>query len=239
MRDEAQTDSPLPPGEGQGVRAGAKARAEMKPPKNIPPEHIDFARQLRQSQTDAENLFWNLLRDRRLAGFKFRRQHPMPPYVLDFYCHEARLCIELDGGQHAEQPDRDSNRDAMLHAQGIHTLRFWNNQVLSETEGVLEAVWQALHDAAPSPPPPLPQGEGPVYRDIPGLCKAATLAEIEAQGWSLNPGRYVGVAPGETVSDEDFKEQLETLNEELETLNAQARELEATIAKNIAEILEA
>jgi type I restriction-modification system DNA methylase subunit len=57
---------------------------------------------------------------------------------------------------------------------------------------------------------------------VPGLCKAATLAEIEAQGWSLNPGRYVGVAPGEEVSDEDFKEQLETLNEELEALNAQA-----------------
>ena len=81
------------------------------------------------------------------------------------------------------------------------------------------------------------QGQ-PAYRDIPGLCKAATLAEIEAQGWSLNPGRYVGVAPGEEVSDEDFKEQLETLNEELESLNAQARELEQTIAANVAGILE-
>jgi type I restriction enzyme M protein len=77
------------------------------------------------------------------------------------------------------------------------------------------------------------------YRDIPGLCKAATLAEIEAQGWSLNPGRYVGVAPGEAVSDEDFKTQLGTWNEELETLNAQARDLEQTIAQNVGEILEA
>ncbi len=76
------------------------------------------------------------------------------------------------------------------------------------------------------------------YRDIPGLCKVATLKEIEAQGWSLNPGRYVGVAPGEDVSDEDFKEQLETLNEELEALNVQARDLEQTIAGNVAEILE-
>jgi type I restriction enzyme M protein len=76
------------------------------------------------------------------------------------------------------------------------------------------------------------------YRDIPGLCRAATLKEIEAQGWSLNPGRYVGVAAGEAVSDEDFKEQLETLNEELETLNAAARELETTIANNVTEILE-
>ena len=76
------------------------------------------------------------------------------------------------------------------------------------------------------------------YADVPGLCKAATLAEIEAQGWSLNPGRYVGVAPGEEVSDEDFKTQLAAMNEELETLNAQARTLEQTIAANVAGILE-
>ena len=77
------------------------------------------------------------------------------------------------------------------------------------------------------------------FKDVAGLCRAATLKEIEAQGWSLNPGRYVGVAAGEAVSDEDFKDQLETLNEELETLNAQARDLEQTIAGNVAEILEA
>ena len=72
-----------------------------------------------------------------------------------------------------------------------------------------------------------------------GLCKVATLQEIEAQGWSLNPGRYVGVAAGEHVSDEDFNEQLVELNEDLEVLNAQARELEQTIAANVAEILSA
>jgi type I restriction enzyme M protein len=96
--------------------------------------------------------------------------------------------------------------------------------------------------SAPSPLAGEGRGEGDrqfIYRDIPGLCKAATLAEIEAQGWSLNPGRYVGVAPGEEVSDEGFKEKLEALNEELEALNAQAREFEQTIAQNVAEILEA
>lgn len=81
-------------------------------------------------------------------------------------------------------------------------------------------------------------GRKPTYRDVPGLCRAATLDAIEAQGWSLNPGRYVGIAPGEEVSDEDFMEQLETLNEELESLNAQARKLEQTIAANVAGILE-
>jgi type I restriction enzyme M protein len=82
-------------------------------------------------------------------------------------------------------------------------------------------------------------GKKPKYADIAGLCKVATLKAIETQGWSLNPGRYVGVAPGEAVSDEDFKERLESLNEELETLNAQARHLEKTISANVAEILEA
>lgn len=81
-------------------------------------------------------------------------------------------------------------------------------------------------------------GAKPKYADVAGLCKAATLKEIEAQGWSLNPGRYVGVAAGEEVSDEDFKTQLISLNEELETLNTAARKLEKTIAANVAEILE-
>ena len=80
-------------------------------------------------------------------------------------------------------------------------------------------------------------GKKPAYADVAGLCKAATLQEIEAQGWSLNPGRYVGVAAGEDVSDEDFSEQLVALNEELEVLNAQARELEQTVSANVAEIL--
>jgi type I restriction enzyme M protein len=80
-------------------------------------------------------------------------------------------------------------------------------------------------------------GEKPKYADVAGLCRVATLKEIEAQGWSLNPGRYVGIAAGEEVSDEDFNEKLEALNEELESLNAQAHELEQIIAANVAEIL--
>jgi type I restriction enzyme M protein len=80
-------------------------------------------------------------------------------------------------------------------------------------------------------------GKKPIYADVAGLCRVGTLQEIEAQGWSLNPGRYVGVAPGEAVSDEDFKLRLETLNEELEVLNAQAGKLEHEIAQNIAEII--
>ncbi|MFD1959188.1 N-6 DNA methylase [Novosphingobium panipatense] len=77
------------------------------------------------------------------------------------------------------------------------------------------------------------------YKDVPGLCKVATRAEIAAQDWSLNPGRYVGVAPGEQVDDVDFKERLEALQEELEGLNAEAARLQAVIAQNVAEVLEA
>ncbi|MEZ4790905.1 MAG: hypothetical protein R2811_12900 [Flavobacteriales bacterium] len=75
------------------------------------------------------------------------------------------------------------------------------------------------------------------YKDIPGLCKAATLADIAAQGYSLNPGRYVGVVPGADLSDEDFQEKLQALNEELVGLNAQARELEERIGENISDLL--
>ena len=89
---------------------------------------------------------WALLRDRRLAGFKFRRQHPVGPYILDFYCHEARLAVELDGGQHNEPDERarDTKRSAFLEAQGIRVLRFWNNEVFQNTEGVLQAIYDAL-----------------------------------------------------------------------------------------------
>ncbi|MDO8959487.1 MAG: class I SAM-dependent DNA methyltransferase [Rhodocyclaceae bacterium] len=119
-------------------------------------------------------------------------------------------------------------------------VRLYRGEALEAPKGGAGETAQKLKEVfSPSPLAGEGRGEGGLrYRDVPGLCKAATLAEIEAQGWSLNPGRYVGVAPGEDVSDEDFKEQLETLNEELESLNAQARELESTIANNVAEILE-
>jgi very-short-patch-repair endonuclease len=114
--------------------------------KDIPVKIIAFARRFRQRSTDAETLIWGLLRDRRFGGFKFRRQHPLPPYVADFYCHEPRLCVELDGGQHSDRHEHDIERDAMLEAQDIQTLRFWNNQVFEETESVLTSLWQTLHE---------------------------------------------------------------------------------------------
>ena len=106
-----------------------------------------------------------------------------------------------------------------------NVVRFYRDEDL-ELEHGSEAKWEEVF------------GNAVEYADVPGLCKAATRAEIEAQGWSLNPGRYVGVAVGEDLSDEDFKERLEALNEELEVLNVEARELETRIAENVTEILE-
>ncbi|MDP3843199.1 MAG: endonuclease domain-containing protein [Oxalobacteraceae bacterium] len=113
-------------------------------PAKLPDDIRTWAREMRSGMTDAEALLWKLLRNRRLAGAKFRRQHPIGRYILDFYCAERKLCIELDGGQHSEAVAYDQLRDQWLLGQGIQILRFWNNQMLMETEGVLESIYQAL-----------------------------------------------------------------------------------------------
>jgi very-short-patch-repair endonuclease len=113
-------------------------------PARLPDDIRTWAREMRSGMTDAEALLWKLLRNRRLAGAKFRRQHPIGRYILDFYCAERKLCIELDGGQHGEAVAYDQLRDQWLLGQGIQILRFWNNQMLTETEGVLEMIYQAL-----------------------------------------------------------------------------------------------
>jgi very-short-patch-repair endonuclease len=98
----------------------------------------DFAKRLRRNQTDAERVLWFRLRDRRLAGCKFKRQVPIDRYVVDFFCAEAKLIVEIDGGQHDQQRERDSDRTATLEAMGYLVLRFWNNEVMQNTAGVLE-----------------------------------------------------------------------------------------------------
>lgn len=148
----------LPSPLGRGVGGEGKPR--------LPEAILSFARENRAHATDAEALMWRLLRNRQF-GAKFRRQHPQPPYILDFYCHEHRLAIELDGGQHytAEGAEADRARSVALQQQGITVLRFSNREVLLETEVVLECVWGRLNSEValtPTPltPTPLPEGEG-------------------------------------------------------------------------------
>jgi adenine-specific DNA-methyltransferase len=118
------------------------------------------ARALREAPTDAESLLWYHLRDRRLANHKFRRRRSIGPYFADFACLEAKLIIELDGGQHVEASAYDENRTRFMEAQGYRVLRFWNNEVLTQTDAVRERILQALQEDNPHPNP-LPQaGEG-------------------------------------------------------------------------------
>ena len=117
-----------------GVRADAKAKA----------------RELRERMTDAEVLLWQHLRGRRFQDFKFRRQRPLGPYILDFTCLEAGLVIEVDGGQHAEKQAYDQARTALIEAQGLTVIRFWNHEVMNETPAVLETIWQTLQALTPA-----------------------------------------------------------------------------------------
>ena len=108
-------------------------------------------RDLRRHMTDAERLLWQHLRNRQPAGCKFRRQHPIGPYIVDFVCHERKLVIEVDGGQHAENLSHDTKRSDYLKKKGFEVLRFWNNEVLQEIESVLDAIFGYLSGGAPSP----------------------------------------------------------------------------------------
>ena len=129
----------------------------------LPPELLKRCRDLRKNQTSAEGLLWSLLRDRQLNGLKFRRQHPMGGYILDFYCHEAQLAVELDGSGHleAEQARHDEQRTKDLEALGVRVLRMWNHEVLSDPQSALLAILAAVEDSQQGPHPnPLPEGEG-------------------------------------------------------------------------------
>ena len=119
------------------------------------------ARRLRRDQTEAERVLWQRLRDWRLLGWKFRRQHRVGPYFADFACAEGHLIVELDGSQHLAQRRRDHARTRFLETRGFRVLRFWNDDVLRDTADVLHAIIAAL---APHPPSghllPATQGEG-------------------------------------------------------------------------------
>lgn len=118
-----------------------------------------YARSLRKNQTDAERLLWSHLRRRQLAGFKFRRQHQVGLYICDFACVEALVVVELDGSQHAENLDYDLRRDRFLRSAGFEVLRFWNSEVMTGIEPVLDTIYAALYKASD---PSAPAGHLPI-----------------------------------------------------------------------------
>ncbi len=126
------------------------------------------ARRLRKHPTDAERLLWRHLRLRQLGGYKFRRQQPLGPYIVDFVCLEQRLIVEVDGGQHAEQTEDDAQRTAWLEAEGFRVLRFWNTEVLQDTKTVQEVIRAALDDGPPSSILPRKGGGGRTPRPMHG-----------------------------------------------------------------------
>ncbi|HPR65301.1 MAG TPA: N-6 DNA methylase [Thermoanaerobaculia bacterium] len=292
---------PLPAGEGNSV-----SKASLPPGPHFRggfdfSDLVKQARELRKKQTPAEELFWQLVRNRQFMDLKFRRQHQIGDYIVDFYCPEANLIIELDGSVHEKDSRQkiDKKRDAYLTSVGNKVIRIKNEDLIDSTQDTLHKISENL----PSPPGRGVRGEGKqngvrsrdtvlfidarhtfrqidrahrdfepaqleflanivrlyrgeepedrhgskelmethfpdgTYVDVPGLCKVATVEEIEAQGWSLNPGRYVGVAVQED-DGVDFKERLQELNDELQVLNAEARELEDRISDNVMKLLE-
>jgi type I restriction enzyme M protein len=121
------------------------------------------AKALRKNQTSHEKCLWRLLRAHRFAGFKFRRQHDIGPYIVDFYCHEKKLIIELDGGGHSKEPQeqKDKNRDQYFKNRGYQLLRIWNNELFENQAHVLEFIFKILcTPATPLPCPSPRRGEG-------------------------------------------------------------------------------
>ncbi len=150
MSGAPQISSPLVGEEGARVRQRVGRRGGTS-------EILSHAKQMRQGPTDAEHRLWSLLRAKRLNGWKFRRQQPIGRFIVDFVCYEARLVIEVDGSQHAESA-RDEMRDKWLSSQGFRVLRFWNNDVLENEDGVVMAILAALDPPLPNPSPT--RGEG-------------------------------------------------------------------------------
>ncbi|EKU56840.1 PF04480 family protein [Acinetobacter sp. WC-323] len=112
------------------------------------PQLLEFAKVMRSNATDAEHLMWQLLRAKRFINLKFRRQHVIAPYIVDFYCHELGLVIELDGSQHGTDNGKeyDAERTKFLKASDLKVVRYWNHDVLKNTESVLGDLWNVcLH----------------------------------------------------------------------------------------------
>jgi very-short-patch-repair endonuclease len=148
--DDAKIPPPLAGG-GQGEGAAPVS------PEEAPRGLLTRARIMRREPTPAERVLWRALRDKQLHGLKFRRQVPLGPYIVDFYCSAARLVVEVDGVVHADSTT-DLVRDEWLRAQGLYVLRFWNDEVLKNIDGVLIVI--AETSRGPLPPAPSRKGRG-------------------------------------------------------------------------------
>ncbi|MCK4356755.1 DUF559 domain-containing protein [Candidatus Bipolaricaulota bacterium] len=200
------------------VRREILARSQPSPPAPLPEvegEHyrggfdfsglVETSRELRKTQTPAEEIMWELLRDRRLMGAKFRRQHQIGDYIADFYCHDHKLVVELDGGVHRTQEAKDAKRDAYLESLGLTVLRFPNDEVLDAVERVLSQIAQAADVASPFG---RGGGEGvATCRDLfPDSFQDSPLGKIP-KGWEVAVLGNVAARRQETVKPESIEDE--------------------------------
>jgi very-short-patch-repair endonuclease len=136
---------------GEGLGGGDVYRRAIRDMKKHPVEGAPArARTLRQNMTDAERRVWQILRSRQIKGYKFRRQVPIGRYIGDFVCHEARLIVEIDGGQHHRSSPREAERNRFLQNEGYRILRLWNNEVLRNLDGVHQTIADELGRVTPT-----------------------------------------------------------------------------------------
>ena len=203
----AQITPPLR-GSRQAKGASPQARRWGEIRRLYSPQTLQKAQALRQNRTNAEDLLWHYLRNKQLAGHKFRRQQPIGPYIADFACLSEKLLIELDGGQHAERTASDARRDGFLQEKGYRVLRFWNHEVFDNCFGVLESIYAALPHHPPfahhppleggskdaslsgrgSPPPPQPAPNGLASATPPPGGSDWTVERARAYLDGMDPG---------------------------------------------------
>ena len=205
--------------------------AEIK--RQYSPQTLQHAQALRQNQTNAEGLLWHYLSRKQLAGYRFRRQQPIGPYIADFVCLSEKLLIELDGGQHAERTASDNRRDRFLQEKGYRVLRFWNHEVFENCFGVLESIYAALPHHPPleggskdgslsgrgSPPPPQPAPDGlasatppPGGSDWSVERARAYLDGMDPSIAAMFPDRFVDSEVGEVPEGWEVKPLPEAIN---------------------------
>ena len=143
---------------------------------------VAAARKLRRTSTDVERRLWHRIRDKQIEAFRFRRQRPIGKYIVDFICLEAKLIVDLDGGQHSESVLLDEKRTVFLASLGYHVVRFWNNEVLENMDGVLARIREhllGLHQ--PHPSPPLGRGGSRLYEGED--CRSDSFPRPAVEGW--------------------------------------------------------
>jgi cobalamin-dependent methionine synthase I/methionine synthase I (cobalamin-dependent)/very-short-patch-repair endonuclease len=197
-RDSSSSQPPLPSGEGGGE---GRLTSAIKVREPLPSQLLARVRELRQNVTDAEQLMWKILRNRAFHDAKFRRQHPVAGFILDFYCHEAKLGIELDGSRHNEdeQVKYDIERTKILREQhGIQVIRFWNSDVLNKTQDVLNQLWDVLDERlnvtalTPSPSPAGRGESGPTKHEVAvKLLNTVLLPAMKEVGDKFGAGELI------------------------------------------------